>query len=107
MDGTPHFSVTSAWGANISTPRDRGQPRTVYKYLGVYLFASSQTLNMIGFINNEITALFTATAYLGLTHSELTLRINAPSIPVDPRPHLQGDGTRHTPQYLLWISKTE
>ena len=82
MDQAPQFSFTSASGAKISTLLENGQPRSVYKYLGIYLFTNNQTLNLIDFINNEVTAFFTATAHLGLTHSELILLINAQLIPV-------------------------
>ena len=78
MDGAPHFSFTLALHRQNSTPGN-GQARTVYKCLGANLFTSNQTLNMIDFITNEITAFFT---HLGFTHSELVLLINVQLTPI-------------------------
>jgi hypothetical protein len=43
----PHFSVRTASKATLSTfDNSTSQPRTVYKYLGVYLFTGEKRTNL-------------------------------------------------------------
>ena len=82
MEDSPHISFTTPTGSLISTCFPDGTPRTVYKYLGIYLYTTNQKNNLDLYIKNEISAFFMALAPLELTHNELIVLTNSQLIPI-------------------------
>ena len=82
MGNSPHISFPTSNGSIISTRFPDGTPRTVYKYLGIYLYTTDQKENLDLYIKNEISAFFTALATLELAHNELIVLTNSQLIPI-------------------------
>ena len=66
----------------ISTLDSRGQPRSCYKYLGVFFYTSHFHSKVMNFVHTEINAFFVPLAPLQLTATELISLVNEQLIPV-------------------------
>ena len=78
----PHFSVRTASKATLSTfDNSTTQPKTVYKYLGVYLFTGEKRTNLLSYLINELNSFFSRLRSLRLTFSELIKLVNLQLLP--------------------------
>ena len=71
LESAPHFGFTSFSGALVSTRDAQGNPRDLYKYLGVYFYTTDQLPKVTSFVLGEIRSYVHTLAPLMLTHSEL------------------------------------
>ena len=72
LKNSPHVTIRISSTLSFSTCNpDTNQPRSHYKYLGVYFFNNQQNKHMLLLLNNTITSFFTNLLSLHLSHTEL------------------------------------
>ena len=82
LQGSGHTEIVTKHGGTISTLDSRGQPRSCYKYLGVFFYNSDAQNKVLDYVHAEIIAFFARLAPLSLTATELISLVNKQPIPV-------------------------
>ena len=80
--GSRHAEIVSRHGKKISTLESRGQPRSCYKYLGIFFYTSDFHSKVMDFVHTEMNAFFVRLAPLQLTATELISLVNKRLVPV-------------------------
>ena len=82
LNNSPNVTIRISSTLSFSTCNpDTNQPRSHYKYLGVYFFNNQQNKHMLLLLNNTITSFFTNLLSLHLSHTELIKLTNCQLIP--------------------------
>ena len=105
LRGSGHAEIVSRHGGKISTLDSRGQPRSCYKYLGVFFYTSDFHSKVMDFVHTEINAFFVRLAPLQLTATELISLVNKQLIPVLAYRLMAGpvtDAQLHKIQQSIW-----
>ena len=82
LRGTGHTEIISQYRGNISTPDPCSQPRSCYKYLGVFFYTLDVQSIVIDFLHAEINAFFASLVPRDLTATELISLVHKQLIPV-------------------------